>query len=467
MWSFSSYAERLAAISDSGESLTYGDLCHFAETIRGAIPRRRLVFCLCSNTLGSVAGYTAFLQNQIVPLLLSKAMDTALLDQLIETYRPSYLWAPQERRSVFPVVLSAYGYALLEVPVTPPSRLHDDLALLLTTSGSTGSPNLVRLSYGNLDANTASIIQCLAITKQERPITTLPMEYTYGLSVINTHLAMGATLLLTSKTLMQKEFWSFFKEQQASSFAGVPYSYEMLSRLRFSRMALPSLRTMTQAGGKLSPELHREFAEFAQASGRRFFVMYGQAEATARISYLPPERSCEKWGSIGVAIPEGELSLVDEQGNTVTEPDRIGELVYSGPNVALGYARSADDLIKGNENGRTLATGDLGTRDADGYYYIVGRKNRFIKIFGNRVNLDEAESLIHAAFPALSVACAGSDDHMVVAITDADQTTAVRRFISEKTGLNPTAFHVNALQTIPRNNAGKTLYSELEALCCA
>jgi long-chain acyl-CoA synthetase len=467
VWSFSSHAERLAGVSDSGESITYRDLWHFAEIIREAIPPRRLVFCLCSNTLGSVAGYTAFLENRIVPLLLSKGMDQSLLDQLIETYRPSYLWAPQELGSGFPVVLNAYGYALLEVPLTPAPLLHDDLALLMTTSGSTGSPNLVRQSYRNLDANTASIVKCLDITEQERPITTLPMEYTYGLSIINTHLAVGATLLLTTKTLMQKEFWSFFKEQQATSFGGVPYTYEMLNRLRFSSMTLPALRTMTQAGGKLSPELHRGFAGLAQASGRRFFVMYGQAEATARISYLPHELSVEKCGSIGMAIPGGELSLVDEQGKIVTEPDSIGELVYSGPNVALGYARSADDLIRGDENGCTLHTGDLGKRDRDGYYYIVGRKKRFIKILGNRVNLDEAEDLIRSAFPDLSVACAGNDDQMAIFLTDVDRTTAVKRFISEKTGLNPAAFHVSAVQTIPRNNAGKTLYAELETLRCA
>lgn len=470
MWRFSLYPERRAAICETSEGITYGQLTSFAAAIRNAVPDRQLVFCLCSNTLGSFAGYTAFLQNRIVPLMLGCGLDNALLNQLTETYRPSYFWAPEEvapslrnaSPASFPAVLCGYGYALLKTRFASPPPLHGDLALLLTTSGSTGSPNLVRQSYENLEANTASIVEYLELTEHERPITTLPMEYTYGISIVNSHLAAGATVLLTTKTLMQKEFWSFFKDQRATSFGGVPYTYEMLKRLRFFRMNLPSLMTMTQAGGKLSPELHREFAEFAHASGRRFFVMYGQTEASARMSFLPHQRSLEKCGSIGIAIPGGEFSLIDEQRAVITTPDTIGELVYKGRNVALGYAESGDDLIKGNDNGYTLVTGDIGRRDADGFYYIVGRKKRFVKIFGNRVNLDDAERLIQATFPDLGCACAGCDDHMAVFITDPDQAAAVKRFISAKTGINPAAFTVTPIRAIPKNAAGKTLYARLE-----
>jgi long-chain acyl-CoA synthetase len=465
VWSFSSHPERVAALSDNGDGITYRELISFAENVRSAVPARSLVFCLCSNTLGSLAGYTAFLGSRIVPLLLGSSLDKELFDRLIEEYRPSYLWVPESYQSSLPTVLGGYGYSLRKTPFPSPA-LHDDLALLLTTSGSTGSPNLVRQSYDNLDANTASIVEYLKLTDQERPITTLPMEYTYGLSIINSHLAVGATVLLTTKTLMQKEFWDFFKLREATSFGGVPYTYEMLKRLRFSRMALPSLTTMTQAGGKLSTELHREFAQLAQDTGRCFFVMYGQAEATARISCLPPDRSLEKCGSIGIAIPGGELRVVDGQGKAVTEPNIPGELVYEGRNVALGYARSAGDLSKGSENGSTLATGDIATCDADGFYYIVGRRKRFVKIFGNRVNLDEAERLIQSAFPDIGVACAGSDDHMIVFTTGQDRADAVKRFISEKTGLNPAAFSVTQIQAIPRNDAGKTLYAQLETVSC-
>jgi long-chain acyl-CoA synthetase len=470
VWSFDTHPDRIAAIDDSGARITRGQLAALAGAVRGAVPGRQLVFCLCSNTLGSLAGYAAFLESRIVPLLLSAGLDQALLGRLVELYRPAFLWAPQALVAalgeaayiVGPPVLSEHGHALLRTRYEP-VPLHDELALLLSTSGSTGSPHFVRQSYENIAANAASIVEYLGIDADERPITTLPMEYTYGLSIINSHLRAGATVLVTSRALVEKEFWSFFKRERATSFGGVPYTYAMLKRLRFVTMDLPSLKTMTQAGGRLAPELHRELAEHAQAAGRRFFVMYGQAEATARMSYLPPERSLEKCGSIGIAIPGGEFSLIDGHGGAITQPEVTGELVYRGPNVSLGYADSGDDLGKGDENRRELATGDMAKRDADGYYYIVGRKKRFIKIFGNRVNLDEVEQLIQSAFPGKECACVGRDDQVVIFIVDDQAATEVRRFIAGKTGLHPTAFVVTAIPALPKSGAGKTLYAQLEA----
>jgi acyl-coenzyme A synthetase/AMP-(fatty) acid ligase len=220
---------------------------------------------------------------------------------------------------------------------------------------------------------------------------------------------------------------------------------------------------MTQAGGKLSPELHKKFAEYAESTGRRFVVMYGQTEATARMSYLPYEKSLEKCGSMGIVIPGGEFSLIDVNGNTITESENAGELVYKGDNVTLGYAECGADLAKGDERGGVLITGDMAKRDSDGYYYIVGRKKRFLKIFGNRVNLDEAERLIKTAFDC-ECACAGADDKMSVYVTDAGIIQDVRKFISEKTGLHPSAFDVKAIDAIPKNEAGKIRYHALEEL---
>jgi acyl-coenzyme A synthetase/AMP-(fatty) acid ligase len=227
-------------------------------------------------------------------------------------------------------------------------------------------------------------------------------------------------------------------------------------------MDLPSLRTMTQAGGRLAPELHREFAQYAAETGRSFVVMYGQSEATARMSWLPPEKSLEKCGSIGIAIPGGRFELVDPEGQTINEPDTTGELVYYGENVTLGYAESAEDLPRGDERGGVLATGDLARRDAEGYYYIVGRKNRFLKMFGNRVGLDEVERLLKDRFPGTDCACAGRDDQMYVFATAGAPLEEMKRYLAETTGLYHTSLRLCEIPEIPKNEAGKTLYGEFE-----
>lgn len=342
--------------------------------------------------------------------------------------------------------------------------MHDDLALLLTTSGSTGSPKLVRQSYKNIEANTKSIVEYLNLDETERPITTLPMNYTYGISILNTHLWVGASIILTEKGLTQKEFWTQLKEYNATSFGGVPYTYEMLFRLRFLRMQLPSLRYLTQAGGKLSPELHEKFAQWTIDTNKKFIVMYGQTEATARMAYLPAEKSLEKYGSMGIAIPNGKFTLIDVNGNEITTPDTVGELVYEGENVTLGYAQCGDDLIKGDERFGKLITGDMAKFDKDKFFYIVGRKKRFLKIYGNRVNLDETERLIKSHFSDIECACGGIDDKMNIFITNINYKDKIINFITEKTGLNRVAFNVVYIENIPKNEAGKTLYKKLESV---
>ena len=273
---------------------------------------------------------------------------------------------------------------------------------------------------------------------------------------------MGATILLTSKGIAQKEFWTFFKEQGATSLGGVPYTYEMLDRMRFFRMDLPSLRTLTQAGGKLSTELHRKYAEWCAANGKQFIVMYGQCEATARMAYLPWEKCLEKVGAMGLPIPGGSFELIDTDGRPIEETGVTGELRYHGANVTLGYATCAADLIKPDERHGVLETGDMAQKDADGYYTIVGRKKRFLKMYGNRVNLDETERMLKARFPQVECACGGRDDHLAVFATKESVLPEMRAFLAEKTGLNASGFHVHAVPAIPKNEAGKTLYKELE-----
>jgi acyl-CoA synthetase (AMP-forming)/AMP-acid ligase II len=224
-------------------------------------------------------------------------------------------------------------------------------------------------------------------------------------------------------------------------------------------MNLPSLRYLTQAGGKLSPELSAEFAEICARKGMKFIVMYGQTEATARMSYLPWEFARSKAGSIGMAIPGGAFSLRGDDGEDIKTPMAVGELIYSGENVTHGYAGNRFDLARGDDRGGVLETGDMAYFDEDGFYFIAGRKKRFLKIFGNRVNLDETEALIKSG--GFDCACGGVDDNLKIYVTS-DDINGVRKFLLDKTYINSAGFSVVHIREIPKNPSGKVLYRELE-----
>lgn len=464
MWRFDKFTDNLAAIDDKGNCITYGQLEKLSNEFN-SICTRKLCFNICQNSIGSMAGYAAMINSGVVPVMVAEDMDKELLNDLLEKYKPQYIWIPDDRKeeySDYEDILCDFGYTLKRTLFDENIDLYDELALLLTTSGSTGSPKLVRQSYRNILTNTESIVEYLKLDSSERPITTLPMNYTYGISIINSHLYVGATILITDKTLMQKEFWTFLRDNNATSFGGVPYTYEMLKKLRFFRMPNDSIRTMTQAGGKLTPELHKEFAEYAKSTGKNFIVMYGQTEATARMAYLPADKSLEKFGSMGIAIPGGTFSLIDVNGQEISETETVGELVYFGANVTLGYATIREDLAKGDERNGRLETGDMAKRDKDGFYYIVGRKKRFLKIYGKRVNLDEIDTLVKEGFDGIDCASAGTDDNMYVFITNSALIDDVRKYVIDKTHLSISAIKVQYIESIPRNDAGKIRYTEFE-----
>ena len=451
-----------AVILPNGNKYSYADIQTYSNKINQKINGRCLVFCLSENHIGSLCGYLSFITNRVVPLLLDSSISGELLEKLIAIYKPRYLWLPADQSSKIQggvAVMSLLGYTLIKMPLNGNCLLHDNLALLLPTSGSTGSPKLVKLTYKNIYSNATSISEYLTIDKNERPITSLPMYYSFGLSIINSHLISGATILLTNNSLMEKEFWTFLKSYEATSLSGIPYSFEILKKLRFFKMDFPYLKTLTQAGGKLNDNLNREFALFCQENDKRFFVMYGQTEASPRMSYLLPEYSITKLGSIGIAIPGGEFYLVDSNCQVIAKDETVGELVYEGSNVSMGYALHEEDLAKDDENNNILMTGDMAKRDADGFYYIVGRKKRFVKLYGNRVNLDETEEILKNIIP--NVACTGIDDKMVIYITDEKLIDEVKSFISKKLKINSRAFEIKIIEKIPKNSSGKTIYPDL------
>lgn len=426
------YYSRLAIIADDGTRMTYGELYDCVRTKAKSLQSGILQFCLCRNDIESIVFYLACLEANAPVVLLDAQKDKATIEYLRAIYQPGI------------------------------TQCHPDLAVCLTTSGSTGSPKLVRLTKQNLMSNAEAIAEYLHIDENERPITMLPMYYSYGLSIINSHLIKGATILLTDKTYAQREFWNFLRENEATSMAGVPYTWEMLRRLRLFRMDLPSVKTLTQAGGKLNTDIAREYIENAAQTSRKFFVMYGQTEATARMSYLPWDKALNKCGSVGIAVPGGKFELIDNQGNIIQEPNVDGELIYYGDNVSLGYAECAADLLKGDENHGRLATGDVAHRDQDGFYYITGRLKRFVKIWGNRCNLDQLEQIVKTV--TTSCACVGVDDCVTVFTTQDGVEQEIKSLLTVKTGLNIRAFQVKKIDKIPTTLSGKLDYSAMQKM---
>jgi acyl-coenzyme A synthetase/AMP-(fatty) acid ligase len=259
---------------------------------------------------------------------------------------------------------------------------------------------------------------------------------------------------------MEQRFWKIIKEEKATTFGGVPYTYEMLKRLHFEKINLPDLRYITQAGGKLPKELSDEFIGICKKKNIKFIIMYGQTEATARMSYLPWRFAESKSGSIGIAIPGGRFMIEDEHGSVIEDSDTTGELVYKGKNVTLGYAENRFDLERGDDNNNVLYTGDMARRDQDGFFYIVGRKKRFLKLFGNRINLDEVENLLRKE--NIDCACSGEDDHLRIYVTDSSVIEKATHFLVVDIGINRNAVAFTVIDEIPRNEAGKILYSALE-----
>ena len=454
--------KKIAIKDDSGYSLTYEELCHTVEAFGSLNLSRSIVFCLCSNCAGSLAGYLAFENNGQVPLLLSAQLDESLRRNLEQIYQPGYYWIPEqkakERQIEGEQMYAAYGYVLLKTACQP-YPLHESLSMLLTTSGSTGSPKLVRHKYGNLEANAENAAKAFSWTGDEIGICDLPMNYTMGLNVINSHLFAGATVLMVKANLMDPDFWKFIKEERGTSFCGVPFSYEILRRIGFDRMDLPDLYTLAEGGGRLTDKMFRWIASYAEKSGKRFCATFGTSETSARMSFLDPKLAMEKTGSIGKAIPHGELFLIDEttdEDGTVT-----GELGYCGPNVTMGYALCREDLAKGDEFGGEYHTGDIAKRDADGFYYIVGRKGRFLKLFGLRVSLDETERLLKMQYPGTDFVCTGDDKLMRIFTTKEELKDQIIPFISGKTNLHHSAFRVILLDEIPYNEYGKVRFEEL------
>jgi acyl-CoA synthetase (AMP-forming)/AMP-acid ligase II len=423
------------ALVTAGVTLTYADLAHRVEERRGQLGAvRRLVLLEAANDVESVVTYLAALAGQH-PVLMTGPLSETRMDDLLRLYDVD--------------VVQRVGGAIEERRTGSRHELHPDLALLLSTSGSTGSPKLVRLSRDNVLANAQSIAEYLALRPTDRAITSLPIHYCYGLSVLNSHLEAGAAVVLTDLSVADSCFWDLAASARVTTMAGVPYTYELLDACGFADRHLPSLRQLTQAGGRMDPERVVKYAELGRKRGFELFVMYGQTEATARMAFLPPASAASRPASVGIPIPGGDLQIVSVPGET---RPAVGELVYTGPNVMMGYAHTADDLARGPEL-TTLRTGDLARQADDGLWEIVGRVNRYAKVFGLRIDLDDVERQLAERGHRADVVVHG--DRVWVFSTRARVAGRIRALVTAFTGLPAGAVAVHRLERLSRTTTGK------------
>jgi long-chain acyl-CoA synthetase len=453
--------------TETRNSYTYSEINLSAEeiSVKLNLPNKGLIFLFTQNNHESVVLYLASLKSGNAVLLLDEKLNDEIRVNLINTYNPEFLISSSKTQpNNYKLQFNIFSLNVYKNKDLSQSKIFPDLAVLLSTSGTTGSPKLVRLTYRNIQSNADSISEYLQIDSDEKPITTLPFSYSYGFSIINSHLFKGASIILTDRTVFFKDFWNLFNEYKCTSFAGVPYTYTMLKRTGFNKLNLPTLKTMTQAGGKLSEEFIRHFQQNAEDKGIDFYVMYGQTEAAPRISYVPPAKLKNKIGSIGISIPRGELKIVKD-GNEINSPNINGEIVYKGENVMLGYAENRNDLKKGDELNGILYTGDLGYKDVDGYFYVTGRIKRFIKLFGLRINLDEVQKMIENHF-GISAVCAGKDELLKILIQTDDHLMEinVKNEVLKFYKINFKSVVVKSTNHIPTSNTGKYDYKMINRM---
>jgi long-chain acyl-CoA synthetase len=413
--------------------------------------KKELVFAYIDNSIESISVFWSFMRGNYCIALLSPGINQHFKGELEKLYRPTIIYDKTRNEILNYEMKSSNDIKYFKSNEDFDIYVHPKIKILISTSGTTGSPKFVKLSEENLLSNADSICEYLPINSSDVIPLNLPVFYSYGLSVLTSNSLRGGKIVCTNDDVLKKDFWTNFQKFGYTSFAGVPFVFEMLDRIGFTKKEYPSLKYFTQAGGKLQDPLVKKYGEYAAQHQIKFYVMYGQTEATARMSYLSPNDTLNKIGSIGKPIPNGSF-IIDEETN---------ELCYKGTNIFGGYVQTANDLISYSQE-EILRTGDIAKVDEEGFYFITGRLKRFTKLFGNRINLDEVESLVGKQFNA-HVKCVGfNDTHLVIFTNDREmELDIIAKFISSELKLHISVIKYKFVGDIPLTANGKINYTEL------
>ncbi len=463
---FKDHKNKTALICDKFGKFTYNDLISEALKLKKIVPAGSFVVLVSDNSILSVIFYISLMRNNNVILLIDSKTSKEKILAIIKNYKSPYLICPSEffkknkLNKNFLYIENYFSYCVNKNLKKIKIFTNKNLCLLLPTSGTTGSLKYVRLSRKNLKSNSDSIIDYLKIKSSDRAICIMPITYSYGLSIVNTHLEKGASIYLNNQSIMQKSFWQNYKKNKITSLSGVPYMYQIFLKYGLKNLYLPSLKTLTQAGGKLDKTLNLKIIKFCKLKKIKFISMYGQTEASPRISFLDWKYAFKKIGSIGKNIKSVKIWLEDEKNKKIYKPGKIGEIVIKGKNVCMGYCENVKDLNKPDENKEVLKTGDLGYFDKDNFFYIHGRKSRIAKVYGLRVSLDDLEKKLMKI--GYEVACMNYNNIITIFYTLKNKKSNILKTLVKETGMHESTFKLKHIFKIPRNNSGKIDFANLK-----
>jgi len=456
------HKENIAFIDESNKKYFYKDLISFCDLFCSKIEKRSLILILCENHYEAISFYISAIYNKHVPILIDNKTSAEYTKNIIKLYKPNYIFLRNEinefSKNYF-LNTKLERFKLIEKNKKISIQLYKNLAVLLPTSGTTGSPKMARISYQNIYSNTKSIIKYLNIKNKHRTITTLPFSYSYGFSVINTHIEAGSSIVLNEYSIIQKKFWELFNKNKVTNFSGVPYTFEIIKKLKINVCKNKTFIYSTLAGGKLDDECIRYFYKEYNKYKKKFIIMYGQTECSPRISYLPWNKINKNFDSIGVAIPMGKLSIKNEQKYKNLSLNKVGELHYKGPNVFLGYASKAKDLVKKDEYKGSINTLDLAYKK-NGLFFLYARSKRIIKCYGKRINLDDIEYQLKKI--NIEAVCKGSENNIVIFFINNSTKNKIKDLLFNKMFIPKSITKIKKLDKIPILLSGKVDYKELD-----
>ena len=416
-----------------------------------------LIFLYNDNQLSSIEVLLNFYGTAHTIALLGQKLHSEFKDRMEAEYRPKYIFDPS-RDEVEGYSIRAFSDTVkifMKDDYKSEITIHPEIKLLLSTSGTTGIPKLVKLSDENLYQNAISILQYMPILESDVVPLNVPINFVYGFSIFTTNCMRAGRMVCTDKDIMQKAFWDEMEEYGYSTLGGVPFLYENLNRIGFFRKNSQSLRYLTHTGGVINGELRKTIFTYCLEFEKQFFAQYGQTEAGGRMAYLTTDGLLEEETSIGTPVYGGNFSI---------DPD-TNELLFSHTSIFGGYAHTLQDLTS-YEQPAVLRTGDTAKKEDNGIYSITGRIKRIMKLFGIRLNLDEVEFILKNELEGNTFICLNSNDKKIIVLYDNQEIDpkAITEIIKNKLRINPQYVHTEHIESFPLSQNGKINYPLLQNL---